>query len=62
MTRSTPTGTETRAPAPAADWHASCSTCRPGGDPMSFVYLLLPVGLGFGLGAVAILRVALNAE
>jgi hypothetical protein len=29
---------------------------------MDFVYLLLPVGLGFGLGAVAVLRNALHAE
>jgi hypothetical protein len=29
---------------------------------MSFVYLLLPVGLGFGLGAVAVLRNALNSD
>lgn len=29
---------------------------------MDFVYLLLPVGLGFSLGAVAVLRVTFNAE
>jgi hypothetical protein len=29
---------------------------------MDFVYLLLPVGLGFGLGAVTIFRAGLNAK
>jgi hypothetical protein len=29
---------------------------------MDFVYLLLPVGLGFGLGAVTVLRASLHAK